>query len=85
MISLARDGCLCVLDAPEAAGVKRVVMTSSSAASMPPLSQLTGTVTESMWSNPEAPLSDRREGGLSLSALLLARFRQAGPRRCESG
>jgi len=51
----AVEGTLRVLDTAARTEVRRVVMTSSCAAATPPASQLTGTVDETMWTDPEEP------------------------------
>lgn len=55
MITKALDGTLRVLSAADRAGVRRVVMTSSCAAATPVGSQLSGTVDETCWTDPDEP------------------------------
>lgn len=55
MIALARDGSLRVLDVAERAGVRRVVMTSSTAASSPPVSETSALVDEDFWTDVDDP------------------------------
>lgn len=51
----AVEGTVRVLDAAARAGVSRVVMTSSCAAATPPSQQLSGSVDETTWTDPEEP------------------------------
>jgi nucleoside-diphosphate-sugar epimerase len=55
VIGPAVDGTRCVLAAAMAAGVKRVVMTSSCAAATPLSTQLSGVVDESCWTDADEP------------------------------
>ena len=55
MIAEAVDGTLRVLAAADRAGARRVVMTSSCAAATPDGSQLSGTVDETCWTDPDEP------------------------------
>ncbi|MBA3811160.1 MAG: aldehyde reductase [Caulobacteraceae bacterium] len=55
LIVPARDGALRALNAAIKAGVKRVVMTSSVAATSTPLSHPDGASDESVWTDPDAP------------------------------
>jgi nucleoside-diphosphate-sugar epimerase len=55
IVAAAREGTLRLLGAAERAGVRRVVVTSSCAAATPPATQLSGTVDESLWTDPDEP------------------------------
>jgi nucleoside-diphosphate-sugar epimerase len=57
MVAVAKNGTLTVLAAAKAAGVGRVVMTSSQAASTP-TSDFSGVLDESFWSDPSNPELD---------------------------
>jgi nucleoside-diphosphate-sugar epimerase len=55
LIAPARDGVLRVLRAAEAAGVKRVVMTSAANAASPSSYQEEGVTDETLWTDPDDP------------------------------
>lgn len=57
LVRIARDGVQNVFQAAVTAGITRIVMTSSQAASTPD-SQVTGTLTEDFWTDPQNPELD---------------------------
>jgi nucleoside-diphosphate-sugar epimerase len=80
LIEPARDGALRALRAAVKAGVKRVVMTSSVAATSPPNDQTDAVADEQVWTNPDDP----KIGAYAQSKTLAERaawafMREAGP------
>lgn len=69
LIRPARDGALRAINAAIKAGVKRVVMTSSVAATTPPIGSPDGTVDETVWTHSD----DVRHGGYARSKTIAER------------